>query len=285
MIRKAIGFRLAAFSLLLTGLTVSAAPPTFPEGIEHAQLQGTLPLNGALFHVQGVELDSAHIWVTSVDRWNRRGYIHEFNRASGALVRRVELTDQLRFHPGGISILGDSIWVPMAELRPNSSAVLLELNRESFQVKRRIEVADHLGCVAAASDTLIAGNWDSRLFYVFDLTGAKPMYTIPNPTRTAYQDIKLIDGQLVAGGTLTQLHGTIDWFEWPALRLVRTLKTGATLRADAFPPVRAYTGEGMALEGRDLYLVPEDGPSRMFHFKLDEDIPALVPKAEIAAGV
>jgi hypothetical protein len=25
----------------------------------------------------------------------------------------------------------------------------------------------------------------------------------------------------------------------------------------------------MAIEGRDLYLVPEDGPSRMFHFRLD----------------
>lgn len=285
MIRKAIGFRLAAFSLLVTGLTVSAAPPALPEGIEHAQLLGTLPLKGALFHVQGVELDGVHIWVTSVDRWNRRGYIHEFNRASGELLRRVELTDRLRFHPGGISIQGNSIWVPMAELRPNSSAVLLELDRESLQVARRIDVADHLGCVAAAPETLIAGNWDSRLFYVFDLTGAKPIYTIPNPTRTAYQDIKLIDGQLVAGGTPTQLNGTIDWFEWPALRLVRTLKTGATLRATTFPPVRAFTGEGMALAGHDLYLVPEDGPSRLFHFKLDKHTPAVGPKAEIAAGV
>lgn len=26
----------------------------------------------------------------------------------------------------------------------------------------------------------------------------------------------------------------------------------------------------MAIEGRDLYLVPEDGPGRMFHFKLED---------------
>ncbi|WP_343520632.1 hypothetical protein [Sphingomonas sp.] len=26
----------------------------------------------------------------------------------------------------------------------------------------------------------------------------------------------------------------------------------------------------MAIEGRDLHLVPEDGPSRMFHFRLDD---------------
>jgi hypothetical protein len=48
------------------------------------------------------------------------------------------------------------------------------------------------------------------------------------------------------------------------MKLMRTERTGVTDRA------RPYTGEGMALKGRDLFLVPEDGPSRLFHFRLKD---------------
>ena len=64
--------------------------------------------------------------------------------------------------------------------------------------------------------------------------------------------------------------GAVDWIDWPSMKVTRTLRAGA------IGPIRPvgrggpYTGEGMAIEGRDLYVVPEDGPSRMFHFKLDD---------------
>jgi hypothetical protein len=79
-----------------------------------------------------------------------------------------------------------------------------------------------------------------------------------------------VGNQLVAGGSLTGRSGTIDWFDWHTMRLLRTLRTGATDRTGLLRPSTAYTGKGMKLDGRDLYLVPEDGPSRMFHFRLDE---------------
>ena len=275
MIRNAIGTRLGAFLVLLLSLTASAEPPELGDTIEHSRLVGTLKLKGELFHVQGVELDGEHIWVTSVDRDNRKGYIHEFDRATGEFLRRVELTDGLRYHPGGISIHDGSIWVPVAEMKPRSSAVLVEIDKESLQIRRRIHVADHLGCVAASDGMLIAGNWDSRLLYIIDPTGAAPVRFVRNPTRTRYQDMKLIAGQLVAGGLLTSRSGTIDWFEWPTMRPLRTLRTGATTGADPKLDPRAYNAEGMTLEGRDLYLVPEDGPSRMFHFRINETIAGL----------
>jgi Family of unknown function (DUF6454) len=275
MIRKAIGSRLAAFTLLFSSLAVSASPTEMRDSVEHARLLGTLALNGELFHVQGVEVDTDHIWVTSADRDNHKGYIHEFDRATGQIVRRLELTDGPRFHPGGISMSGNSIWVPVAELKANSSAVLVEIDKDTLQIRRTIRVADHLGCVAASGNTLIAGNWDSRLFYIFDLTGAQPVRTVHSPTRTRYQDMKLVDGKLVAGGMLTGQSGTIDWIDPAHMRLLRTLRTGATISAGPLSPARSYTAEGMALKGRDLYLVPEDGPSRMFHFRLDESLAAM----------
>ncbi len=275
MIRSAIGSRLAAFSLLLSSLAVSAGPPEMRGAVEHARLLGTIPLSGQLFHVQGVEVDSAHIWVTSANRWTGRGYIHEFDRATGKILRRVELTDGPRFHPGGISMSGNSIWVPVAELRPNSTAVLVEIDKNTMQVRRRIRVADHLGCVAASGRTLIAGNWDSRLLYIFDLTGTQRVRVVRSPTRARYQDMKLVGDKLVAGGLLTGRSGSIDWIDVASMRVARSLQTGATTGTGLLNPARTYTGEGMAVEGRDLYLVPEDGPSRVFHFRMDETLAAL----------
>jgi len=230
-------------------------------GVENARLAEVRDLQGTLYHVQGVALDREHIWITSVDIANRKGYLHQFNRATAKLERQVEVTDGARFHPGGLSVAGDSIWVPVAEYKPHSSAVLMELDKHTLAVKRKISVADHLGCVAVTGDGLIAGNWGSRQFYVFDRQG-KQLRVIDNASPNQYQDIKFVEGKLVASGNLTHSSGAIDWYAWPSMKLVRSVRSGATDRG------KPYTGEAMALEGDDLYLVPEDGPSRLFHFVL-----------------
>lgn len=262
--RKTIRPGIAMLLLAISSLSVAAAPSPYDGAIEHARQVGAERLVGELFHVQGLEIEGERIWVTSVDRANRRGYIHEFDRGSAKILRRLELTDGARYHPGGISISGRSIWVPMAEMVPNSSAVLVEIDAESLRVRRKIRVADHLGCVAASGHRLVAGNWDSRLLYIFDLSGKAPTQIVPNPSATHYQDMKFVGDQIVASGNLSWWSGTIDWIEWPSMKLNRTLRSGAV------GPTRSYTGEGMAIDGRDLYLVPEDGPSRLFHFRLDD---------------
>ncbi|WP_447728014.1 DUF6454 family protein [Sphingomonas koreensis] len=270
MIRKAMRSSLPVLLLALASLSTAAAPDRFDGGIEHARLMGALKLDGELFHVQGLELEQRHIWVTSVDEKNRKGYLHAFDRRTGKLLRRLELTDGARYHPGGISISGRSIWVPVAEYRPKSSAILVEIDADSLQLRRKVHVADHLGFVAASGDTLVAGNWDSRLLYIFDLETNAPVRTVPNPSPTRYQDMKFVDGQLVAGGALTLWSGAVDWIDWPSLKVTRTLRAGAIGPIRPIGRGGPYTGEGMAIEGRDLYLVPEDGPSRMFHFRLDD---------------
>lgn len=270
MIRKTLRSSMTGFVLMMSSLLVAAAPDRLDSPIEHAQLLGALDLQGELFHVQGLELAGRRIWVTSIDHASRKAYIHEFDRGTGKLLRRRELTDGARYHPGGISLSGGSIWVPVAEMKPNSSAILLELDADSLAVRRKIHVPDHLGCVAASENTLVAGNWDSKSLYIFDLNDPSRTRTVPNPSATQYQDMKFVDGQLVAGGTRTPWSGTVDWIDWPSMKVARTLQAGA------IGPIRPvgrggpYTGEGMAIEGRDLYVVPEDGPSRMFHFQLDE---------------
>lgn len=269
MIRKMARPAVTVVLLLLASLSIAAAPDQFDGAIEHARPRGALKLDGELFHVQGLEVAGGHIWVTSVDQANRKAYLHQFDRVTGKFLRRLEVSDGARFHPGGISISGASIWVPVAEYRPDSSAVLVEIDAASLTVRRKIHVADHLGCVAASGRTLVAGNWNSRLLYVFDLGTAAPPRVVPNPSSTQYQDMKFVGHQLVAGGSRTMRSGTVDWIDWPSMKVVRTLRSGAVGLARPFGRGGAYTGEGLAMEGRDLYLLPEDGPSRVFHFTLD----------------
>ena len=65
------------------------------------------------------------------------------------------------------------------------------------------------------------------------------------------------------------IHRAIVWQDR------RTADTCARLKAGSIGPVRPFgrggpvTGEGMAIEGRDVYVLPEDGPSRVFHFRLN----------------
>jgi len=268
MIRKAIQVVLASICVIVPG-AAGARTRGLDGGIEHAQLLDALALKGKLFHVQGVDLDGRHIWVTSVDIRRHRGYLHEFDRATGALVRQLELTDGPRYHPGGFSIADHSIWVPVAEYRSSSTSVLEQIDTDSLQIRRKIRVNDHLGCVAVSDHALIAGNWDSKQLYIIDPDDGGRVQKVRNPSATHYQDIKFIDGQLVAGGVVNRHGGTIDWIDYPSMKLVRTLHSGRTARDLPHAHAKPYTGEGMTLKGRELYLLPEDGPSRLFHFRLD----------------
>lgn len=257
-------------SLFCATVAAALAGAAQPEGgIEGARLVDVRTLDGELFHVQGLDMDDRHIWVTSVDTGSRRGWLHQFSRATGKFERRIELTEGPRYHPGGFSIRGDSIWVPVAEYAPHSSSVIEEIDKHSLAIRRRIAVPDHLGCLAVSGDELVAGNWDAQRLYVLDLAG-KVLRSFPNPSGTPFQDIKFANGRLVGSGPSTPFGGAIDWLaqtrDGPGRAAAMTVT--ASLHAGMTDRGRSYTGEGMALQGRDLYLLPEDGPSRIFHYRL-----------------
>ncbi|MDX2178428.1 MAG: DUF6454 family protein [Bryobacteraceae bacterium] len=209
-------------------------------------------LKAELDHVQGIDTDGRRLWVSEVKRREKRGLLHEFELESGRHVRSLDLTRGEQYHPGGIALLGDSIWAPMAEYRRNSSATVVRVDLAAWQVVEEIPVADHIGAVAADRERLIGANWDARQIY--DLRAGTKR---DNPHPTRYQDMKLLDGVLVASGI-----SAIDWLDPATLALKFRTTVGRTDRGVL------YTQEGMAVRGRSLYLLPEDGPSRLFFFDL-----------------
>jgi hypothetical protein len=225
------------------------------------KLLQTIPLQGNTFHVQGIDLEQSRFWVTSVDKERRRGLLLEYTIPDGILVRSTELQQGSRYHPGGIMKDGESLWVPVAEYRRESSAVIQRRNKRTLKLESQFEVQDHIGAIAVTSDALVGANWDARELYIWDRAG-KLIRKIPNPSAVAFQDLKFVNGKLVGSGLDATKSGAIVWMDWPSLNVVRTIWVGRTDRGVA------YTHEGMTMRNGQLWLLPEDRPSRLFAFEM-----------------
>ena len=232
------------------------------ERLDHRKQIQLIPLDASLHHVQGIDTDGKRLWVTSVDAHGAKGFLTQFELPSGKKLRQVEVQEGQRMHPGGISLDAGSIWVPVAEYDRDGPSTVQQRDAETLQLKSRFEVADHIGCIAAAQAWLVGANWDARKVYHWSRDGSELEPPTPNPAKLAWQDIKVSDGRLVASGVAGKDTGAIEWLNLDDLSPIRRIVAGKTDRG-----VR-YTNEGMAVRDGKLYLLPEDGQSRLFVFSI-----------------
>jgi hypothetical protein len=247
-------------SAVLVSVCALLAQTVPDEALERWQALSPVPLHAALHHVQGIDVEEGVVWVSSVDAKTRKGYLSRFEAATGRLLKQVEVQEGDRFHPGGISLDGDSIWVPVAEYRRDSSAMIQRRDKRTLELRGQFAVADHVGCLAAGADTLVGGTWESRIFYTWSKDG-RQLAKRPNPRTTSYQDLKIDGTRLVASGTASKDQGAVEWLRLDDLGLVRRVVAGKTDRG-----VRLMQ-EGMTWRGGRLYLLPEDDPARLFEFR------------------
>lgn len=222
-------------------------------------------LQAPLDHVQGIDTDGRLLWVSEVERNTKRALLHEFELDSGKRLRGVDLTRGDRYHPGGIAAGETSLWVPVAEYRPLSSSTVFQLRKADLGIESTFEVKDHIGAIAVEGDRLIGANWDAKLFY--EWPSGK---TRANPFGTRFQDMKIAGGALVGAGHRDGA-GAIEWISLKDFSLLGRVRTGRTDRGVVF------TNEGMTIREGKLYLLPEDGPSRLFIFDLGATPPAARP--------
>jgi hypothetical protein len=148
----------------------------------------SLPLNFPTHHPQGMVRVGDRFYVTSVeiieatqrypalrdglDRSAGRGRGHLFEiDLQGNLQRQITLGEGDVYHPGGIDYDGRNIWVPVAEYRPNSRAIVYRVDPASLQATEVLRAADHIGGVVrdTESNTLHGVSWGSRRLYRWTL--------------------------------------------------------------------------------------------------------------------
>ncbi|MBA2353454.1 MAG: hypothetical protein H0V80_02165, partial [Acidobacteria bacterium] len=152
-----------------------------------------------------------------------------------------------------------ALWLPVAEYRAQSTSVVQSRDVKTLALRTSFPVADHIGAVVATSGALIGCNWDARTFYEWTFEGRQTQAVV-HPGAARYQDLAWSGDAMVAGGLLGD-QGVIDTLAWPSLDLLERIVVGRTDRGVVL------TQEGLALSGRQLLLMPEDDPSRVFVYE------------------
>lgn len=218
-----------------------------------------IPLEGDSLHVQGLVVSADRLLVTTVDRAQRQGLLLEFD-LQGHRLRQTRLDQGSCYHPGGFDADAESLYIPVAEYSRNSKAVIQRRARSSHELLSSFTVPDHIGALTRLGDRLIGANWDARRLYEWSLDG-QPLRVRDNPSPTRYQDLKARQG-LLAGSGLAASSGRVEWLNPESLAVTRSLDFGSTRRNVLF------THEGMDLFEGTLYLLPEDGQSIVYVFRL-----------------
>lgn len=164
-------------------------------------------------HPQGFALVGNRIFMSSVeileapvkypapvdgyDRTTGRGVGHLFVMTrEGELIKDVVLGEGTMYHPGGIDYDGDSLWVPVAEYRPNSRAIVYRVDPRTLKVQEEFRYADHVGGVVRDQGTgrVHGVSWGSRRLYAWTPDG-RVLHTSENPDHMLdYQDCAFSGG-------------------------------------------------------------------------------------------
>ena len=202
-------------------------------------------------HVQGLDVRERWFWISAVERRTKTGWVWRVDRQTLRTVAERDITRGELYHPGGLQVSGSSLWIPIAEYRPNSSSRILELDAMTLVERRSFVIPDHIGAVATDGKTFVLGaNWDARKFYRWSLDG-KLLESRDNPTSVAIQDMKWSGGVIYAGG-LDKKTCRVDQLDPASLVLLRSSIPGTD---------RCYTEEGMAIFGGRFFFLPGDEPN------------------------
>ena len=191
------------------------------------QQTGKLKLDFPTYHTEGIAFSEDHIFLSAVqiiepttkfpspqggfDRTPGKGIGHLFVMdKAGKLQKDIVLGEGDMYHPGGIDFDGTNVWVPVAQYRPDSSAIIYRVNATSLDVHKQFEVKDHFGGIVMDKQTgrLVGNTWGSRRFAEWDANGNQ-LSTWQNPNYFVdYQDCQYVPNSKMLCGGITNLPQT-----------------------------------------------------------------------------
>jgi hypothetical protein len=271
------------------------------------KLVESVPIRFTTHHPQGLVKIGDTLFVSSVevkvrtrrfprpvdgyDRDAGDGVGHLFKiDMSGSLIADLRLGEGAVYHPGGIDYDGTNIWVPVAEYRPNSRAIVYRVDPATMKATESFRFADHIGAIVRNADenTLHGVSWGSRRFYRWTLDARGRVIdadTPPERLRTLnpshyldYQDCKY------AGRGRMLCTGVAEMRQTPDAAPFRLGGIDLVSLADGRPvhqaPVLLWTAGGLDMThnavwiestaaGLRAYFLPEDDRSTLYVYEVD----------------
>ena len=211
--------------------------------------------------------------VNGYDRTPGRGRGHLFVlNLDGELQRDIVLGEGDKYHPGGIDAAAGSLWVPVAEYRPNSRAVVYRIDLRTLAVRAAFRVEDHIGGVVVdpVRQRIDGVSWGSRTLYSWTADG-RQLARRPNPGHFIdYQDCAYAQKRTMLCTGITEYATAAGArFELGGIAVVDTASGVARHEV----PFQQYSSAGhvatrnpvhLETDGRTLRLwaAPDDGEER-----------------------
>jgi len=267
----------------------------------------SIPIGFPTYHPQGMVKIGDTFYVTSVeikvpttrlpkpvDGYDRDaglgvGHLFKIDK-TGKLIADLPLGEGSIYHPGGVDYDGTSIWVPVAEYRPDSRSIIYRVDPVRMQAAEVFRFADHIGAIVHNTDdnTLHGVSWGSRRFYrwTLDKQGKVTNSDVPPDKLRVmnishyvdYQDCKYAGARRMLCSGVTELRQRPDA---PAFRLggldLVDLSGGRPLHQ---VPVLLWTAEGVDMTHNPVwieptstglrgYFMPEDNTSTIYIYDVD----------------
>jgi hypothetical protein len=217
------------------------------------------------------------------------GHLMRFD-ADGRLLsdRVLNAPGALEYHPGGLDYDGRSVWVTLAQYRPNSTSTFLRIDPLTLAATPLLHAHDHFGGVV--DDTirhrLVTLNWGSRAASSWRFRPrpsldafTQPLSVVRNPSHFVdYQDCKYLGRvpderhpAMLCGG-ITQ-YGT---FQLGGVALIDTKtlspvwEVPITILSPAGNVVTRNPIDVDVVDGRlRLYLAPDDDATTVFTYEAE----------------
>ncbi|MBA8901884.1 DUF6454 family protein [Phyllobacterium sp. P30BS-XVII] len=290
--------------IIQAGRTISERLKTFDRNTVWKPVE-QITLNFPTFHPQGMVKIGDVFYITSVeitkptikydqprdgyDRDTGEGKGHLFKvDAKGNLLEDLALGEGSIYHPGGIDFDGTSIFVPVAEYRPNSAAIIYKVDPKTMKPQEVFRYKDHLGGVIHDTEnkTLNAVSWGSRRFYAFTFDNAGKVTNADvertklaklNPSHYIdYQDCKYLGASEMLCGGLTAYQTKKDGpkFSLGGLEIINLASNQPVYQV----PVQLWTEAGLPMtqnpfwiepadKGLKAYFMPEDDKSTIYIYE------------------
>ncbi|MEO8487747.1 MAG: DUF6454 family protein [Betaproteobacteria bacterium] len=279
---------------LLTRGTQWRQVAAVPVGFDTQHPQGMVKI-GDDFYVSSVEIKKATTRYPQLqDGYDRdtgegAGHLFKFDK-TGKLLADLSLGEGSIYHPGGIDYDGRYIWVPVAEYRPDSRAIVYKVDPATMKATEVFRYGDHVGGIVHNTDdgTLHGVSWGSRRLYRFTMdaqgrvtNAGVPATELRKPNRSGYidyQDCKYLGRRemLCSGLNNYQMKKDGPRFPLGGFEIV-DLRTD---QAIAQMPIELWTESGFPMtqnpfwveataSGLRAYFMPEDGKSTLYIYEAD----------------
>jgi hypothetical protein len=249
------------------------------------------------FHPQGMVKIGDTLYISSVevkvptrrypapidgyDRDAGQGVGHLFKvDMSGRLLGELRMAVGAAYHPGGLDYDGQSIWVPLAEYRPDSHSIIYKVDPLTMRATEVFRYPDSIGAIVFNTDdrTLHGASWGSRRFYrwTLDANGRVTNAGVPrerlqtlNPSHYVdYQDCKYVGGRRMLCSGLSDLRQSPSSpvFRLGGLELV-SLVDGRPIHQ---VPVPLWTAAGLDMTHNPVWIEPSAAGLRAYFLPEDD---------------